>query len=297
MYVADVQNFKIRKITSSGGVTTFAGSTMGWVDGRGTLTRFNYPSGLVIDSSGNIYVSDINNNRIRKITSAAVVTTLAGTTTGSWLDGTGSSAKFNSPYGITVDSGGYLYVGDTNNNRIRKVIASTGVAVTLAGSGVQGYQDGSATTATFHSPRQLAVDSRGNVYVADYENSLIRCITSSGLVTSMVGVAGTPGYADGLGSAASLSYPSGVVVDSLNNLYTTDYLTAVVRKVSSTGFAYIVAGSGASSWVDGTASATSFNGPYAIAMDSSRNLYVSDFVNNRIRKVWMPGVLRVRLIH
>jgi sugar lactone lactonase YvrE len=176
VYVADSENNRIRKITPAGVVTTLAGSTDGYLDGTGTGAQFSYPCGVAVDSAGTVYVGDWNNNRIRKITPAGVVTTLAGSTVG-YLDGTGTGARFNNPYGVAVDSAGTVYVADSNNNRIRK-ITPAGVVTTLAGSTV-GYLDGTGTGAQFNNPCGVAVDSAGTVYVGDSNNFRIRKVTTT----------------------------------------------------------------------------------------------------------------------
>jgi DNA-binding beta-propeller fold protein YncE len=153
-------------------VTTLAGSTQGSADGIGTAAQFYWPYGVAVDSTGStVYVADYNNQRIRKITSAGVVTTLAGSTYG-YADRTGTLAQFRSPYGVAVDSSGSVYVADRDNHRIRK-ITSTGVVTTLAGS-TYGYADGTGTAAQFFSPSGVAVYGSGNVYVADTYNNRIR---------------------------------------------------------------------------------------------------------------------------
>ncbi len=189
IYVADTDNHRIRKITPTGMVSALAGSgpTVGagsFLDHTlGTLARFGKPRGVVIDASGNIYVADTNNHRIRKITPAGMVSTLAGggsptvgVGAGSFLDHTtGTSARFNKPHGVAIDASGNIYVADTDNHRIRK-ITSGGVVSTLAGTGHSGFMDGAGTSAQFDSPRGIAVNSSGTIYVTDYNNHRIRKI-------------------------------------------------------------------------------------------------------------------------
>jgi sugar lactone lactonase YvrE len=165
----------IRKITPAGLVTTVAGSTSGFADGTGTAARFSGPQGLAVDSTGNIYVADTNNFKIRKITPDGVVSTLAGSTYG-FADGIGINASFKHIFGVSVDSTGNVYVADTYNNMIRK-ITPDGVVSTLAGSGLRGSEDGIVTAASFNSPNGVALDSKGNIYVADINNKKIRKIT------------------------------------------------------------------------------------------------------------------------
>jgi sugar lactone lactonase YvrE len=176
VYVADSENHKIRKISPTGAVITLAGTTVGFADGEGlTEARFINPTNIAVDAGGNVYVADYNNHKIRKISPAGAVTTLAGTT-GGFFDGAGlTEAKFNSPSGVTVDAAGNVYVADFNNHKIRK-ISPTGVVSTLAGS-ISGFLDGTATAAQFSNPNGVAVDVAGNVYVADAGNHRIRKIT------------------------------------------------------------------------------------------------------------------------
>ena len=205
VYVADINNNLIRKITSSGTVTTFAGSgAAGFANGTGTSAQFYFPYGVAVDSSGNVYVADSSNFRIRKITPAGVVTTLAGSGSNSFADGTGTGASFSYPYGIAVDSSGTVYVADWGDNRIREITAA-GVVTTLAGSSVAGYLDGTGGGAEFNRPEGIAVDSSGNVFVSDGSNQVIRKITSSGTVTTFAG--STYGFADGSHTSAQLETP------------------------------------------------------------------------------------------
>ncbi|MEO5948894.1 MAG: prepilin-type N-terminal cleavage/methylation domain-containing protein [Candidatus Saccharimonas sp.] len=176
IYVADYGNNRIRKITQAGIDTVLAGTGVsGFANGAGVSAQFNHPQNLDVDSAGNVYVADYGNNRIRKITPAGVVSTLAGSGVAGFADGAGGSAQFNYPGGIAVDSSGIVYVADKSNHRIRK-ITSAGVVSTLAGSGVAGFADGAGGSAQFYNPSGVAVDSSGNIYVADRFNNRIRKI-------------------------------------------------------------------------------------------------------------------------
>jgi sugar lactone lactonase YvrE len=280
VYVADTVNHLIRKITSAGLVTTFAGSSSGSSDGTGINAQFYFPCGVALDSSGNIYVADTTNHRIRKITSAGVVTTFAGSSTGS-SDGTGTNAQFNTPWGIAVDSSGNVYIGDAANNRVRK-ITSAGVVTTLAGSS-SGSSDGTGTNASFASLRSVAVDSVGNVYVADTNNHRVRKITSAGVVTTLAG--SSQGSADGTGTNATFREPIGIEVDSEGNVYVGDSGNNRIRKITSAGVVTTLVGSSQGS-SNGTGTNATFNYPMGIAPNSTGTiLYVADSGNNAIRKI------------
>ena len=279
IYVADKLNHRIRKISDSGVVTTFAGSTIGSVNGTGTAAQFNSPSGVAVAIDGTVYVADTANDRIRKITAAGVVTTLAGSTQGS-ANGTGTTARFNSPSGIAIDAVGNVYVADKGNHRIRK-ITSAGVVTTFAGSTL-GYTDGIATAAQFHSPLDVAVDVTGNVYVADAINHRIRKITTDGTVTTFAG--STQGVSDGLGTAAQFYSPAGVAVDASGNVYVADEINSRIRKVTAAGMVTTLAGSTAGT-ADGTGSAAQFFYPNGVAVNATGTIFVADTQNHRIRKI------------
>lgn len=231
VYVADYGNNEIRKITAAGVVTTFAGQlTSGAADGTGTAASFWRPSGVAVDSSGNLYVADTLNNEIRMITPGAVVTTLAGSVTAGSADGSGTSASFNAPKGVGVDSSGNIYVADTLNNEIRKINQSD-VVSTLAGSTTAGSANGTKSAASFNGPSAVAADSAGDVFVADSGNNEIRLVTSQGVVTTLAGST-TAGHADGTGSNASFSSPDGISVDSSGNLFIGDFNNNEIRKIS-----------------------------------------------------------------
>ena len=292
VYVADHMNDTIRKITPQGLITTLAGTTNGYLDGRGIDARLSRPQGIAVDSSGNIYFSENSSHRIRKITPAGIVTTIAGSTNPSANPGSSDSiqerARFSDPYGVAVDLEGNVYVADQTNNRIRK-ITSEGVVTTLAGT-TQGFQDGTGTNASFFRPRAVAVDSAGNVYVADTNNNRIRKITSTGVVTTLAG-SGTGQFADGTGTNASFFSPHGVAVDSAGNVYVADYTNQRIRKITPAGVVTTLAGSGTQAFADGTGTNASFFNPIGVAVDSAGNVYVSDYSNNRIRKITPDGVV------
>lgn len=353
VYVADTHNNTLRKISPTGEVTTLAGvspstagrDSSGSIDGTGSAARFAGPSGVTVDSAGTIYVTEMGNT-LRKISPLGVVTTLAGLplpySTGESVDGTGSTARFNQPSGLAVDGTGNLYVADSGNKTIRKVTAA-GTVTTLAGSPndnhhVPGNADGVAAAARFDNPTGVAADSAGNVYCADQYNHTIRKISPAGLVTTLAGLSGSGGNADGAGSAARFMHPHGVAVDSSGTVFVADMGNGTIRKISPVGvvttlagqlsspmgvavdragYVYVAAGgdntirkisasgevatlAGAppssvslDSWGsrDGTGSAARFYDPYGVAVDSAGSLYVTDTGNNTLRKISPSGVV------
>ena len=295
LYVCDTGNSTIRKATVFGAVTTFAGNPAfpSTLDGTGTAAHFKSPSGLTRSSTGVLYVTDPSDNVVRKITATGVVSTLAGSAGSSGsADGTGSAARFSSPYGASTDSSGNVYVSDYGNSTIRKV-TSTGVVTTLAGEpSHDGSVDGTGTAARFAYPNSVAVDASGNVFVADTDNHTIRMITSAGVATTLAGSPGQNGSADGTGSAARFDTPTSVAVDAGGNVYVADSNNATVRKVTLAGVVTTMAGSpGSSGTADGTGSAARFSNPYGVAVDASGTVYVADQGNNTLRKVTAAGVV------
>jgi sugar lactone lactonase YvrE len=295
VYVADRDNRSIRKITSSGVVTTLAGAveSPGSVDGVGSAARFSGPSGVAVDGSGNVYVADAGNYTIRKITSSGIVTTLAGLAGSSGSqDGAGGAARFSWPNGVAVDGSGNVYVADANSSTIRK-ITSSGVVTTLAGlAGSSGSEDGAGGAARFSWPNGVAVDGSGNVYVADAGNHTIRKITSSGVVTTLAGMAWNNGSEDGAGSAARFKNPSGVAVDGSGNVYVADAENHTIRKITSDGVVTTLAGmAGNIGSEDGAGSAARFNTPFGMAVDGDGNVYVAEHNNHTIRKITVDGVV------
>ena len=230
--VVDTDNHRIRKIDSNGNVTTIAGSTAGYADGTGINTQFNSPRGVAIDNDGAIIVADTINQRIRKIDSNGVVTTIAGSTEG-YTDGTGTNAQFDRPTGVAIDNDGSIIVADTENHRIRK-IDSNGVVTTIAGS-FSGYKDGTGTNAYFFEPEGVAIDNDGSIIVADTWNHRIRKIDSNGVVTTIAGSTSvgsdSEGYADGTGTNAQFYSPMGVAIDNDGAIIVADTYNQRIRKI------------------------------------------------------------------
>jgi hypothetical protein len=296
LYVADTVNDTIRKVTSSGVATTLAGlaGSQGAADGAGQAARFYYPSGVAVDGSNNVYVADSYNQTIRKVTPAGVVTTLAGLagTAGS-VDGPGSRARFNGPQSVAVDAAGNVYVADSSNSAIRK-ITPAGVVSTLAGKlGVSGTNDAaSGAAARFNQPYGVALDTNGNVYVADTFNETIRKITPGGAVTTLAGLPGSSGTTDGTNSAARFNLPCSVAVDGGDNVYVADFRNNTIRQVSPAGVVITLAGSaGNLGSANGTGSGARFYQPRGVAADRNGNVYVADSYNSTIRKVTTPGAV------
>ena len=274
--------------TTIGYVSTIAGDgSSGSNDGQGVSASIWAPRGIALNSNGDLYVSDQGNHKIRKISTSGYVSTVAGTGVQGFNNGPGDSAMFYYPHGATLDSSGNLYIADTYNNKIRK-ITSTGFVSTVAGSGLQGSSDGQGVSASFYYPAGIAIDSSGNLYIADTFNHKIRKISSSGMVTTVAG-SGSIGSSDGQGVSASFYYPYGITMDTIGNLYIADTFNHKIRKISSSGMVTTVAGSGSIGSVDGQGVSASFQQPHGIILDSIGNFYVADTFNNKIRKITSTG--------
>ena len=285
VYVADESDNLIRKVTSEGLVSTLAGRRWGLRDDAGTAAQFHDPFDVALDAEGNVYVADLNNHRIRKITPEGLVSSLAGSTRG-FRDGSGRSAQFNGPSGVAVDAEGNVYVTDLVNHRIRK-ITPEGLVSTLAGS-TQGFRDGAGTSAQFNGPSGVAVDAEGNVYVADQLNHRIRKITPEGLVSTFAG--STRGFGDGAGRSAQFNGPSGVEVDAEGNVYVADENNSLIRKITPEGEVSTFAGS-TGGFGDGAGRSAQFNRPTDVAVDTEGNVYVADWQNHLIRKITAEGLV------
>lgn len=298
LYVGDAIG-AIRKITPSGIVSTFSGADspsnfQGPVDGTGTAARFCGAGGMVFDAAGNLFVSDTNCHTIRKITTSAVVSTVT------------NFGNTSNPMGIAVDATGNIYVSDVAQKVILKVSA-TGSFSTLAGSaGVMGSTDGIGSAAHFINPTGLILNAQGNLIVADgaqlfnlaselVVGNTIRQVTPAGVVTTIAGVAGVQGNADGIETAASFRNPTGLSIDPSGNIYISDNMNCTIRKMSSSGAVSTLAGLAANKLgtANGTGDAAAFNFLMgsAVAADSAGNVYVMESLNSDIRKVTPFGVV------
>ena len=299
IYIADRGNDVIRMVAKSDGkITTVAGNgVQGYSGDHGaaTVAQLFSPSGIAVDSEGNIYIADYGNHVIRVVTkSTGIITTVAGTGSDGYSGdhGAATSAELFSPAGVAVDLMGNIYIADYNNDAVRMVTKSTGIITTVAGTGYGGYSGdyAAATAAHLSAPADLAVDSEGNIYIADYHNDVIRMVTSStGIITTVAGTGSSGRSGDGdIATAAQLSGPSDVAVDSEGNIYIADCDNNMVRMITkSTGKITTVAGNGARGYSGdlGAATAAQLSSPAGVAVDSEGNIYITEILNHAIRMV------------
>jgi sugar lactone lactonase YvrE/outer membrane lipoprotein-sorting protein len=299
-YFSSPSQNRIYRVAADGSISLAAGAgSSGYSgdDGLATAAQLNAPIGMAVDSSGNLYIADSGNGRIRKVTPAGIIITVAGSANPDYVrdGGLAIAAHFDLPISVAVDSAGNLYIADRGNNRIRKVTPE-GKISTVAGNGTSGYSGdgGPATEAGLASPHCVAVNSAGNLYIADRGNNRIRKVTAAGIISTVAGGAFSLFADGGLATAAQLNAPIGMAVDSSGNLYIADSANSRIRKVTSAGIISTVAGNGTrGSGGDGglaTAAQLAF-GPSGLAVDSAGNLYIADRGNNRIRKVTPAGII------
>lgn len=276
IYVSDSFNSRLRTITGTGTTADLAGNgTLGYHDDNAPDAEFYGPRGLAVDGLGNVYVADLGNNVIRKITPGGVVSTFAGSGFAGFTNATGTAASFNNPSSVAVDGSGNVYVADYGNNAIRK-ITQAGVVTTLAGFKTGGFLNGTGTAAGFKNPTAVAVDATGNIYVADEGNSAIRKITAAGVVTTIAG---------GPSQTQLLNFPTGIAVDKDGNIFIVDE-TGRIMVCTANSVLYVLAGaSGTTGFTNGDGATALFNNPQSIAVDANGNLYVADQNNNAIRKL------------
>ena len=285
-------------------ITTFAGSgTAGYAGDGGspTAAELNQPHGVAVDASGNLFIADTANNRIREIVAATgKIITVAGTGTAGYNgDGIGATAaELNGPQSVALDGSGDLYIADTGNNRVREVVAATGKILTVAGTGSAGYNGDAiaATAAELNAPESVAVDTSGNLFVADSANNRIREVNAAtGIITTVAGT-GTAGYNGDtiVAATAELNDPVSIALDSAGDLYIGDWFNNRVRKVNTSGVITTVAGNGTAGYTGdgGAATGAELDGPGGIAVDSQGDLFIGDVYNNRIRMVNTAGIIR-----
>ncbi len=269
-------------------VSTLAGDgSLGSDDGVTSTANFNDPNGVAIDASGNIIITDGDNNRIRKISPEGMVSTIAGSSTG-FADGASATAQFDFPFGVAIDASGNIIVADRSNHRIRS-ISPEGMVRTVAGSGDIGSDNGASATAKFNLPSGIAIDASGNIIVVDNGNNLIRSISSDGTVTTIAG--GGSGFIDGPSATAGFNVPIGVAIDASGDIIVTDGNSNRIRSISSDGTVTTIAGSGIPGSTDGASATAGFNVPAGVAIDASGNIIVVGISSNRIRSISPEGIV------
>jgi sugar lactone lactonase YvrE len=298
LYIADMQNNRVRKISTTGIITTVAGiGTAGHAGdgGQATSAKLYYPTGLAFDATGNLYIADYYNNRVRKVTTTGIITTVAGYTVDGGYSGDGgpaTAAQLNSPVAIAFDGANNMYVADESNNCIRMVNAA-GIISTFAGDTTAGYagDGGAATDAELYFPSGVACDAVGNVYISDYDNNRVRMVNTSGIISTYAGT-GTGAYSGDGGQAisAEIYNPWGITCDALGNVYIADYGNNRIRMVNASCIITTIVGNGTLGFSGdgGLATMAELNRPSGVTFDAANNVYIVDRFNNRVRKV-TPG--------
>jgi sugar lactone lactonase YvrE len=301
LYIADYYNYRVRRVTANGIITTVAGNGSHGYSGDGgaaTNAMITNPSGVALDAVGNLYIADINNSRIRKVDTNGIITSVAGNGANGYSGdgGAATNASLYWPSGVAFDAFGNLFIADEYTCCIRKVDPN-GIITTVAGI-VDGYgyfgDGGAATNALLYEPRGVAFDANGNLFIADYGNSRIRKVDTNGIITTVAGNGPGDGYAGsysgdgGAATNATLYYPSGVAFDALGNLFIDDSANSRIRKMDANGIITTVTGNGTNSYSGdgGAATNASLYYPSGVAFDVSGNLFIADTDNNRIRKVF-----------
>ena len=287
-YIADTANNVVR-IVANGLISNVAGTGTAGSSGD----QLNGPQGLAVDSAGSLYIADTQNNRVRKVSGGAISTVAGSGTAGFGGDGgAATSAQLNAPFGVAVDAAGNLYIAEFSNNRVRKV-STNGNIGTLAGNGVSGFSgDGlQATSAQLNGPQGVAVDSAGNVYIADTANNRVRKVAANGVITTVAGN-GAAGFSGDGNSAvnAQVGNPTAVATDSVGNVYIADG-SARVRKLFLSGLITTIAGTGTRGYSGdgGSAPNARLNGPSSLAVNAAGSIWVADTLNNAVRLLQFTG--------
>jgi uncharacterized protein (TIGR03437 family) len=309
LFIADQFNNRIRKVASDGTISTVAGTGVAGFAGDGgpaINAQINTPTGIRGDSSGNLYIADVGNQRIRKVDSSGVITTFAGNGNKGYGGDGGPAidASFYNAVRVAIDPSGNVLVADQSDHRIRR-ITPAGIVSTFAGNGAGtpsagafSGDGGPAVDASLNNPTAVAVDGTGVVYISDQANQRIRKVALDGTITTIAGN-GSQGFGGdgGPASAAILNYPGGIIVDSSGNLYFNDDINYRTRMIAANGTISTIAGSGSQGFSGdgGAATAASLNGNFGVSLDLLGNMYIADSTNNRIREVYaaVPGATPV----
>lgn len=305
--VGRLQN-RIYKVAADGTITSIAGNSVLGFSGDGGPAKsaeLALPSGIALDASGNLYIADYGNNRVRKVTPAGVISTVAGNGVNGFSGdgGPATSAQLWGPAGVAVDNAGNLYIADITNYRVRMV--SNGVITTVAGNGSGGFfsgDGGPATSAAIFSAiilkvdavDNLAVDAAGNIFIPDFGNNRVRKVSPVGVITTVAGTGVGDFGGDGAAATSALLHgPVGVAVDAAGDLFIADSINNRIRKVTPSGVISTVAGNGTFGFAGdgGAATAAQLAYPDSVTLDAAGNLYIADSGNNRVRKVTPAGVI------
>ncbi|WP_161499303.1 NHL domain-containing protein [Flavipsychrobacter stenotrophus] len=294
VYFCELGNSVIRKVSTSGIISTVAGTGTAGFSGNGgpaTAAKINQPTSVAVDDTGNIIFTDDANNMIRKINTSGIISTIAGTGTGGYFGdlGLAVNAQLNSPSGVATDHKGNVFIADVYNHAVRK-IDTGGRITTIAGDGSPGYTGNGypAIMSSLNFPKGVWADSTGNLFIVDQGNSVIRRINTGGVINTYAGC-DTPGYSGdgGYGYKAKLNAPTEITTDRSGNLYIADFSNHVIRKVTPGGFISTYAGSGTSGYSGdgGNARMANMAGPYGVAISSNGRMYITDEINNVIRVI------------
>jgi hypothetical protein len=307
IYISDYAANVVRMVNPAGIISTVAGSGIGGYSGDGgqaTNAQLNGPTGLCIDTAGNMYVADWGNNVIRKISLIGVISTFAGNGSAGYSGDSGLAvnAEFNGPEGLALDKKGNLYIADWRNNVVRMINSNDSI-FTIAGTGAYGYggDGGPATNAELRNTTDVCLDTADNIYIADIDNSVVRKVSKLGTISTYAGC-GISGYSGdgGPATAALLSDPAGVCVDSKGDLFIADAYSNVIRMVTASDTIRTIAGNAKKGYSGdgGFALNAMLNTPSGVMLDDSDNIYIADFINGRIRKVtkpWLAGVNELKI--
>ena len=294
LYIATYADNRIRQVGKNGNISTFAGNSgYGFAGDGGPAinAQLAAPRGICVDSSGNLYLADHWNNRVRKI-AGGNISTIGGNGLANFGGDNGAaiSAQMSAPAGVVVDKAGNIYISDFLNNRVR-MVSPNGIITTFAGNGLSGFSGdgGSATSAQLSQPAGLALDSSGNLYIADSNNSVVRKVTQAGIISTVAGTGGVLGFSGDGGPATQAKFmaPFGVAVDSAGNLYIADYYGWIRKVTASTGVITTLGGNGTTGYSGdlGPAAAATFYNPTGVAVDNSGNIYVADSNNGAVRVI------------